>query len=53
MLSAVAIGGNLGGAIGMVICLPVTAVLYTLLMASVNKRLKEKGLERNIVKDEK
>ena len=53
VLIAVAIGGNLGGAIGMVICLPVTAVLYTLLMASVNKRLKEKGLERNIVKDEK
>ena len=44
VLIAVAIGGKLGGAIGMVVCLPITAVLYTLLMEGTNRRLKEKKI---------
>lgn len=53
VLLAVTIGGSLGGAIGMIICLPITSVLYTLLRASTNKRLKEKGLEGNDIVNEK
>lgn len=49
VLLAVAIGGALGGAIGMIICLPITSVLYTLLRASTDRRLKEKGLENENV----
>ena len=45
VLLAVSIGGALGGAVGMVICLPITSVLYTLLRASTDRRLKEKGIE--------
>ena len=45
VLLAVSVGGTLGGAIGMVICLPITSVLYTLLRASTDRRLKEKGIE--------
>lgn len=45
VLLAVSIGGALGGAVGMIICLPITSVLYTLLRASTNRRLKEKGFE--------
>ena len=45
VLIAVAIGGSIGGAIGMVVCLPITSVLYTLLRASTDRRLKEKELE--------
>ena len=46
VLIAVAIGGSIGGAVGMIICLPITSVLYTLLRASTDKRLKEKGIEK-------
>lgn len=45
VLLAVSIGGALGGAIGMVICLPITSVIYTLVNASTDRRLKEKGIE--------
>ena len=45
VLIAVTIGGSLGGAVGMIICLPISSVLYTLLRASTDRRLKEKGLE--------
>lgn len=45
VLIAVAIGGALGGAIGMVVCLPITSVIYTLVRESTNRRLEEKGLE--------
>ena len=45
VLIAVSIGGALGGAIGMIICLPITSVIYTLVNASTDRRLKEKGFE--------
>lgn len=53
VLLAVSVGGALGGAIGMVICLPITSVLYTLLRASTDRRLKEKGIEGVEVTNEK
>ena len=53
VLLAVSIGGALGGAIGMIICLPITSVLYTLLRASTDRRLKEKGIEGVEVTNEK
>jgi len=53
VLLAVSIGGALGGAIGMIICLPITSVLYTLLKASTDRRLKEKGIEGVEVTNEK
>ena len=45
VLIAVAIGGAVGGAIGMVVCLPITSVIYTLVRGSTKRRLEEKGLE--------
>lgn len=45
VLIAVAIGGAVGGAIGMVVCLPITSVIYTLVRESTKRRLEEKGLE--------
>jgi len=53
VLLAVSIGGALGGAVGMIICLPITSVLYTLLRASTDRRLKEKGFEGVEVTNEK
>ena len=53
VLLAVSIGGALGGAVGMIICLPITSVLFTLLRASTDKRLKEKGIEGVEVTNEK
>ena len=50
VLIAVAIGAGLGGGIGMIISLPITSVLYTLLKESTKSRLKKKGLE-NLNKD--
>lgn len=40
VLIAITIGGSIWGAIGMVVCLPITSVLYALLRESVNKRLE-------------
>ena len=45
VLIAIAIGGSVGGIVGMVICLPITSVLYTLLREFTDKKLKEKNLE--------
>lgn len=44
VLVAITLGGSLWGAIGMLVSLPVASVLYTLLRASVAKKLKEKNL---------
>ena len=52
MLISVTLGGSLGGAVGMVIALPITSVLYTLLRESTSKRLQTKGLEPIAVKEE-
>lgn len=43
-LIAVLIGGKIGGILGMIFCIPLTSVFYTLLSASVGRRLKKKQL---------
>lgn len=45
VLIAITLGGSLWGIIGMLVSLPITSVLYTLLRASVVRRLKEKHIE--------
>ncbi len=45
VLAAVTIGGSLFGIIGMLVCIPIVSVLYTLLREATNHRLKEKQLE--------
>ena len=45
VLVAISLGGSLWGALGMLVSLPIASVIYTLLRASVAKRLKEKQLE--------
>jgi len=45
VLVAISLGGSLWGALGMLVSLPIASVIYTLLRASVAKRLKEKRLE--------
>ena len=42
VLIAITVGGALWGAIGMIIALPLTSVLYTLVREITNKRLKQK-----------
>ena len=42
-LIAVLIGGKIGGILGMIFCIPLTSVFYTLLRASVGRRLKKKA----------
>ena len=42
VLAAVTVGGGLGGIIGMLLAVPVTATLYKLLQKDVQKRIKEK-----------
>ncbi len=44
VLTAVTIGGNLLGVVGILISVPLCAVLYTLLRQSVNGRLKKKQI---------
>ncbi len=45
VLVAITIGGNLAGVLGMLVSLPLASVVYTLLKASVKKRLQKKQLE--------
>lgn len=45
VLVAITIGGNFGGVLGMIVALPIVSVIYTLIRASVAKRLKEKRIE--------
>ena len=44
VLVAITIGGSVGGVIGMLVALPIASVIYTLLRASVARRLKEKNI---------
>ena len=44
VLFAVTLGGNLFGVMGMLLGVPISAVLYTLLRRSVLRRLKEKKI---------
>ena len=43
VLAGVTLGGGLGGVAGMVLGVPILAVLYLLLSEFVNKRLQKKG----------
>ena len=45
VLVAITVGGNLWGALGMLVSLPIASVFYVLLKNSVAKRLQEKRLE--------
>lgn len=45
ILVAVTLGGSLMGVLGILLFIPVGAVLYTLLSESVNNRLKGKGID--------
>jgi len=44
VLAAVSLGGSLFGVVGMLVFIPMTSVLYTLLRENVNKRLDEKQI---------
>lgn len=44
VLVAITIGGSLKGIFGMLVALPIASIAYTLLRASVDKRLKEKDI---------
>ncbi len=44
VLAAVTIGGNTFGLVGMLVNIPLCAVMYTLLRENINKRLEEKKL---------
>ena len=46
VLVAVTVGGNLMGIAGMLVFIPITSVLYTLLREWVYRRLKEKNLDK-------
>ncbi|MBW7571375.1 AI-2E family transporter [Caproiciproducens faecalis] len=52
VLAAVTIGGNAFGLVGMLVNIPLCAVMYTLLRENVNKRLEEKKLKRQLPKEE-
>lgn len=51
VLAAVTIGGGAMGIIGMLVSVPVFAVLYVLLRESVNDRLKLKDAEATVISD--
>ena len=44
VLTAIAVAGSLFGLAGLVICVPVTAVLYSLVAEWVSRRLSKKGM---------
>lgn len=44
---AIVIGGTVFGFVGMVLGVPIFAIIYTLLRNNTNKKLKEKGLSTN------
>ena len=52
VLLAVAIGGDLMGVGGMVLFIPLTAVLYTLLREFAEKRLKERNIPKEKLQDQ-
>ncbi len=44
VLVAITVGGGIAGAIGMILMIPLTSVLYSILCETVYKRLNERGL---------
>ena len=51
VLLAVAVGGELMGVAGMFIMIPVASVIYTLLREITDKRLADRGVERDKLQD--
>lgn len=51
VLAAVTIGGSAFGILGMLIGVPLTSVVYSLLRKSVNKRLAKKGIIEEEIKE--
>lgn len=50
ILAAVTIGGEIAGAVGMLLSVPLASTLYTLIMESTVKREKEKKKEKTLTK---
>lgn len=51
VLVAVAVGGELMGIVGMLLMIPVTSVLYTLLREFTNSRIREKKIDPEKLRD--
>lgn len=51
VLVAVAVGGDLMGIGGMLVMIPISSVLYTLLREFTNKRLAERGIDPDKLRD--
>ncbi len=51
VLVAVSVGASLMGIVGMLIFIPITSVIYTMLRGIVNRRLKTRGVEIEGVSD--
>ena len=46
VLVAITVGGSLFGIIGMIVGLPIVSIIYAIIMEDTNKKLEEKGLEK-------
>ena len=46
VLVAITVGGSLFGIIGMIVGLPIVSIIYAIVMEDTNKKLEEKGLEK-------
>ena len=46
VLVAITIGGSLFGIIGMLVGLPIVAVIYSIVSENIDKKLKEKNIEK-------
>ena len=46
VLVAITVGGSLFGIIGMIVGLPIVSIIYSIIMEDTNKKLEEKGLEK-------
>ena len=46
VLVAITVGGSLFGIIGMIVGLPIVSIIYAIVMEETNKKLEEKGLEK-------
>ena len=46
VLVAITVGGSLFGIIGMIVGLPIVSIIYAIIMEDTNKKLEERGLEK-------
>jgi hypothetical protein len=51
VLVAVAVGGDLMGVAGMLVMIPISSVLYSLLREFTNKRIAERGIDPEKLRD--